>query len=67
MVVPADLRERIGLAAGQPLLLLEAPGGLLLLTREQAKAMIRDNLRGLDLVGDLLAERQREAAADNAA
>lgn len=66
-MIPAELRERIGLAEGQPLLLLDTPGGLLLLTREQAKVMIRDNLRGLDLIGDLLEERKRAAAEDGTA
>ena len=46
------------------LVLVDAPGGVLLLTREQAKERVRDELRGLDLVGELLADRRRQASAD---
>lgn len=65
LVVPAELREHAGLVNGRPLVLVETPGGVLLLTREQAKQRVRDELRGVDLVGDLLADRRREAAADD--
>ena len=39
--------------------------GIVLLTREQLKRRVRDDLVGLDLVGDLLAERTRAAAAED--
>lgn len=65
IVVPAEVRERAGLAAGTPLVLLEAPTGLVLLTREQLRARVRDELGGLDLVGQLLAERRLAAAAED--
>ena len=61
IVIPQEIRERAGLVAGMPLILLETADGLLLLTREQLKARVRADLAGLDLVGELLAER-REAA-----
>jgi bifunctional DNA-binding transcriptional regulator/antitoxin component of YhaV-PrlF toxin-antitoxin module len=64
LVVPAELRERAELVNGRPLVLVDTPGGVLLLTREQAKDRVRDELRGLDLVGELLADRRRQAAAD---
>ena len=41
--------------------LLEAPDGLVLLTRDQLLARVRQDLKGLDLVGELLAERRAEA------
>lgn len=65
LVVPQELRERAGLDAGTPLVLVEAEGGVLLLTREQAKARVRASLAGHDLVGDLLTERRRTAQEEH--
>lgn len=67
LVVPAEVRARAGLAEGTALVLLETPGGLVLMTREQLSARVRDELAGLDLVSTLLADRRREAAAEDAA
>ena len=64
LVVPAALRERVGLDEGTPLTIVETPDGLVLLTRSQLQALVRADLAGLDLVGELLAERRAEAAAD---
>lgn len=64
LVIPHQVRDRMGLEAGTVVLLTETPDGLLLSTREQMKARVRRDLEGLDLVGDLLADRRREAAAD---
>jgi AbrB family looped-hinge helix DNA binding protein len=66
LVIPSELRERSGLKEGSPLILLETPGGLVLLTRSQLQERVRADLAGLDLVGELLAERRAEAAADDA-
>lgn len=67
IVVPADVRERHGLVEGTPLILLETPTGLVLLTRGQLRQRVRDDLAGTDLVADLLAERRTAAAAEDAA
>ena len=67
IVVPAEVRERAGLSAGTPLVLLETPEGIVLLTRDQLRARVRDDLAGLDLVGDLIAERRRAAQREDAA
>jgi AbrB family looped-hinge helix DNA binding protein len=67
LVIPADLRERAGLAEGTMLIVLETPTGIVLLTRPQLQELVRTDLAGLDLVGELLAERRAEAAADDAA
>ena len=64
LVVPADLRSRVGWDEGTPLVVVDSPGGVVFLTREQAKAKVRAELAGLDLVGELLADRRREAAAE---
>jgi len=67
IVVPAEVRERAGLDAGTPLVLIEAPDGLILLTREQLKARVRAELAGLDLLNELLTERRAQAHAEDAA
>lgn len=67
LVVPAELRQRSGLAPGTPLVFVESPRGILLVTRDQLRSLVRADLGGLDLVGDLLAERRREAAREDAA
>jgi len=65
IVVPAEVRERVGLIAGTPLILLETQAGLVLLTRHQLRARVRAELGGLDLVGELLASRRENAAAED--
>lgn len=65
LVVPAELRERLQLVAGSPLIMLETPEGVVLMTRDQAKQLVRNKLQGPSLVEDLLAERRRLAAAED--
>ena len=67
LVIPAELRERAGLAEGTPLIVLETAKGLVVLTRSQLQELVRADLEGVDLVGELVKERRVEAAADNAA
>ncbi len=64
LVVPADVRERYGFGPGVPLVLVEAPTGLVITTRERARELVRQQLRGTSLVEELIAERRREAADD---
>ena len=66
VVMPAEVRARRGLVEGTQLMLLETPDGLLLLTREQLLDRVRADLAGLDLVGELLAERRRAAELEDA-
>ncbi|CAN5448752.1 hypothetical protein BH23ACT9_BH23ACT9_20440 [soil metagenome] len=66
LVVPATVRARAGLAAGDRLLLIDGPDGIVLLTQAQALARVRDDLHGLDLVDDLLAERRAASAGEDA-
>ena len=67
LVIPADLRDRLGLKPGVALVLAETPRGILLLSREHALAAVREGLDGADLVAELLSERRRAAAVDDAA
>lgn len=66
LVVPADIRERSGLTAGTPLVIVETADGLVLMTREQLKRRIRGQLDGHDLVAELLADRRAAARAEDA-
>lgn len=67
VVLPAEVRRRASLSEGTRLIVVETPNGLVLLTREQLKQRVRADLAGLDLVGELLAERRGAAAAEDAA
>lgn len=67
LVVPQELRERAGLEPGTALVLVETDGGLVMLTRSQAKERIRSDLSGTDLVAELLADRRRAAAQEDVA
>ncbi len=67
MVVPAELRERAGLDEGTTVVLVETPHGVLLLTREQLRDLVRSGLEGTDLVSRLLADRRAAASAEDVA
>ncbi|MFN8098653.1 MAG: AbrB/MazE/SpoVT family DNA-binding domain-containing protein [Dermatophilaceae bacterium] len=66
LVIPAELRERRGLATNTPLILLETSDGLVLLTRTQVRDRVQRDLADTNLVADLLAERRRAAAEEDA-
>lgn len=65
LVIPAELRERLGLESGSSMLLLDAPQGVVLATREQVKELVRRDLQGGSLVEELLADRRRAAAEED--
>lgn len=67
LVIPAEVRAEHGFEEGTPLVLLDTSSGLVLLTRAQLRARVREDLAGSDLVADLLADRRREARADDMA
>lgn len=67
LVIPAELRGRAGFTEGTPLVLIETPGGVVLISREQLRSLVRSDLAGLDLVGELLADRRRQVADEDAA
>ncbi len=64
LVIPAEMRARLGLEAGTALVLVETARGVVITTRAQAKALLRDQLQGSSLVDELLAERRAEAASN---
>lgn len=65
VVIPAELRDRADLKPGTTLTLMETPTGFVLLTRAQLRDLVRADLAGVDLVGDLLADRRAEAARED--
>ncbi|HSL74936.1 MAG TPA: AbrB/MazE/SpoVT family DNA-binding domain-containing protein [Ilumatobacteraceae bacterium] len=66
IVVPGAVRARQHLSEGTVLVLLETSAGIVLLTREQLRDRVRDELSGLDLVDTLLRERRATAADEDA-
>ncbi|WP_454301791.1 AbrB/MazE/SpoVT family DNA-binding domain-containing protein [Salana multivorans] len=66
-MIPAGLRERQQWQQGTPLLLIETAHGVVLATRDQAKAIVRAQLAGADLVASLVADRRTAAAREDAA
>lgn len=66
IVVPAAVRERAGFSEGTTLMLLETPDGVVLMTRQQLLARVRGELRGSDLLGELLTDRRRAAEVEDA-
>lgn len=67
LVVPAELRSRQHWDQGVRLLMIETDGGVILVTREQAKALVRAQLDGSDALAALLAERRAAARAEDTA
>lgn len=67
LVVPAEMRDRLGLHAGRVLVFIESPTGVVLLTRDQLKDRVRSEMAGLNLVDELLEDRRRQAGNEDAA
>lgn len=66
LVVPSDVRDRAGLTEGTRLVLVEAPDGIVLMTQAQLRRRVSDELAGLDLVSELLAERRQASSSEDA-
>jgi AbrB family looped-hinge helix DNA binding protein len=70
LVLPADIRRRLGLEEGERLLLtLEGEGDLRLVSlREQVRrlrGLLKDVAPGRDLAGELVEERREEARRED--
>lgn len=65
MALPADVRTRHGIEMGTRLVLVEAEGGLVLLTRQQLRDRVRRELSGMHLVGVLLDERRAAGESED--
>ncbi|MCL2787374.1 MAG: AbrB/MazE/SpoVT family DNA-binding domain-containing protein [Micrococcales bacterium] len=66
LVIPKEIRDRLGIEAGDQLIVTETETGICLATRERLLAHVRADLAGLDLVTELLAERRAAATAEDA-
>ena len=66
VVIPAEWCGRVGLTEGAPIVMLTLDDGILVLTREQLKRLVRRDLAGVDLVADLLVDRRSASADDQA-
>jgi AbrB family looped-hinge helix DNA binding protein len=67
LVIPAELRAKAGLTEGTPVVLIDTPGGVVLVSREQLKSLVRADLAGIDLLSELLVDRRRQADTEDAA
>ncbi len=64
LVIPADVRADLNWTQGTRMVLVEAEYGMLLMSVDQARALIKKQIGDRDLVGELIAERHAEALAD---
>lgn len=64
--MPVELRDRAGLVPGTPLILADTDTGVVIMTREQARQRIKEQLQGQDLVRELMDERREAAAREDA-
>lgn len=65
VVIPVELREKMNLHTGSPLLFVETPDGVILATRSQVRELVRRRLKGPSLVEELLAERRAQASIES--
>lgn len=65
LVVPAEVRARHGFDRGTVLVFTESPWGLVLTKREALLAQIQSELKGSNLVDELLTDRRRQAAIED--
>jgi len=65
VVIPAELRERMDLRPGSPLVLVETPDGVILASRSQVRELVQRRLKGPSLVEELLAERRAQALIED--
>lgn len=66
-MVPADVRARQRWEPGTALIFIDSDDGVVVMSREQAHDRLRQQLRGKNLVEQLLAERRRDARGEDAA
>lgn len=66
LVIPAEVRDAAGIEEGTRLMILPTRSGLVLMTRDQLRERVREDLSGLDLVDELLADRRKAAAEEDA-
>ncbi|WP_439565400.1 AbrB/MazE/SpoVT family DNA-binding domain-containing protein [Microcella sp.] len=66
VVVPASIRARHAWVEGSTLVALDTELGVLLADRSAVERLVKARLAGHDLLADLVHDRRREAARENA-
>lgn len=64
--MPAQIRDGRGLGEGTRLVVVDTDDGIVMLTQEQARRRLRAGLGNRSLVDELLEERRRAAAREDA-
>lgn len=67
LVLPVELRAHQGWEQGTELVLLETESGVVLVSQEQAKTLVRRQLEGGSLVASLVEGRRRAARDEDVA
>lgn len=67
LVIPAQARADLNWPQGTRLILVESERGALVMTVDQARTMLAEQLDGRDLVAELIAERRAAALRENRA
>lgn len=64
MVIPAHVRTALDWHQGTRMILMEAEEGMLLMSVDQARAVLKKQIGDRSLADELIAERHAEALAD---
>jgi len=64
LVIPAEVRSELNWTQGTRLILIESETGATLMSIDQARAVLKAQVGGRDLVAELIAERHAAAQAD---
>lgn len=65
VVVPSEIRDARGWVKGTTLIGIDTSKGLLLMSRDDARRMVKEQLSGRDLAQELIDERADEARRDD--
>lgn len=65
VVIPAAIRAHHAWVEGTALLAVDTDTGVVLVDRDRARALLREQLAGTDTVAELLRERRADAARDD--
>lgn len=64
LVIPAQVRSDLNWQQGTRLILIQSASGATLMSIDQARALLKQQVGDRDLVAELIAERHAQARAD---